>query len=505
MACAGDAPLVVGSKRFTESYILGEILVRTAGAGTVHRQGMGGTAILFEALRAGAIDVYPEYTGTIAAEILKGTAGTDLAALNTHLAPLGLAASVPLGFSNGYSLAMREADATRLSVRTIGDLARLPALRVGLSPEFLNRKDGWPAIRRSYGLPHAATGLDHGLAYEALASGTIDVIDLYTTDAKQVRYRLRVLEDEQAVFPPYAAVLLHRADTPARHPVAWLAIQRLAGTIPAERMLELNAQAELAGRSFVEVAASFEPAGGTGGAASAGRAPVVPTGVAAEPRGAWQVLFGPDLPRLTMQHAALVLVAVLVACAVGIPLGVLGSRGTPLGRLALLATGLVQVVPSLALLAILIPVTRSVGMVPAAIALFLYALLPIVRNTATGILSIPPGLRDAAIGMGLSGRDRLFRVELPLAAPAILAGVRTAAVVTVGTATIAAFVGAGGFGERIASGLALNDHALLIAGAVPAAAMALLLEWGLTRIERSVVSRGLRAAPGGSRGSDVGG
>jgi osmoprotectant transport system permease protein len=149
--------------------------------------------------------------------------------------------------------------------------------------------------------------------------------------------------------------------------------------------------------------------------------------------------------------------------------------------------GVLQTIPSLALLAMLIPLLGAIGTGPALVALFVYALLPIVRNTATGLTEVPPGLRDAAKALGMSGRDTLLHVELPLAAPVILAGVKTAAVMSVGTATIAAFIGAGGYGERIATGLALNDNDLLLAGAIPAALLAILTQWAFDAAERRLV------------------
>src|SRR6185503_3527544 len=202
-ASAGAQTLTVGSKRFTESYVLGEIVSQTA-KGT-HKPGLGNTAILLEALKAGAIDLYPEYTGTIAREILKSEDRLDLAALNAKLKPLGLAASVPLGFSNSYALGMRRKDAERLGIRKVSDLPKHPALKFGLSHEFLGRRDGWPGPQGAYGLPQKPRGLDHGIAYEALAAGEIDVMDLYTTDAKIERYAIVALDDDRKFFPPYDA------------------------------------------------------------------------------------------------------------------------------------------------------------------------------------------------------------------------------------------------------------------------------------------------------------
>lgn len=471
---ADAAVLRVGSKRFTESCILGEIVARTAaaaGARVEHRQAMGNTAILHAALLAGAIDLYPEYTGTIAREILKSGERLGLAQLNERLAASGLRASVPLGFSNTYALGLRRAEAERLGVRTLTDLARHPRLRAGFSHEFLGRADGWPGLRAAYGLvPGALKGLDHGLAYEALAAGEVDLIDVYTTDAKIARYGVAVLADDRGYFPAYDAVLLHRADLGTRFPAAMAALARLEGRIDTPTMIALNARAELDRAAFGVVADEFRRAG------AAGTAPA---------RRTWlQALFAEDLARLGAQHLWLVAVSTFGAVLLGVPLGVLASKRPRLAPAVLGAAGVVQTIPSLALLAFLIAATGAIGTLPALVALTLYALLPVVRGTHTGLEAVGPGLRQAALALGLSPRDRLRAVELPLALPAIVAGVKTSAVINVGTATVAAFVGAGGFGERIAQGLALNDSAMLLAGAMPAAALALALQLVLDRLER---------------------
>jgi osmoprotectant transport system permease protein len=465
--------VLVGSKRFTESYILGEILRETAtraGAKAEHRPGLGNTGIVFAALKSGAIDVYPEYTGTIAREILRLDGNLALAEIDRRLAPMGFGAGVPLGFNNTYALAMRDDQAAKLGIRTVADLARHPGLKLGLSQEFIGRGDGWPGLKRAYGLPHETpSGLDHGLAYEAIAAGRIDVMDIYSTDAKIERYGLRVLEDDRGFFPKYDAVLLYRRDLPQRAPQAWQALAALEGKIDARRMIRLNAAAELEGRTFQQAAASFFDAG---------------AGAAASKRGVIAAIAGPDLWQLTREHLVLVAVSLALAVVIGIPLGVLAFKVRGAGQPILAAVGVIQTVPSLALLAFLIAALDRIGTIPALAALFLYALLPIVRNTHAGLEGIRPGMRQAALALGLSARDRMLSIELPLAAPTILAGVKTSAVINVGTATIAAFIGAGGYGERIVQGLALNDNALLIAGAVPAAVLALLVQGAFELAER---------------------
>ena len=535
-APAGDT-LHVGSKRFTESYILGEVLTQTAAphAKVTHLQGLGNTAIVLAALQAGRIDVYPEYLGTIDLEILKHTKAAPLEQIERELAPMGLGVAVPLGFNNTYALAMRgDAD----GVKKLSDLAARDKLRFGLSHEFIGRADGWPGLAARYGLTQRPQGLDHGIAYEALMQRQVDVIDIYSTDAKIRQYGLRVLDDDRAYFPRYDAVLLYRLDAAQRFPAAWKAIGQLEGRIGAADMIAMNAAAEIDGKSFTHVArdwlaaqgdmanAKARPAApgteadpnandsadhganagakdsvGDGAQASARSAAASPPAVAqagpppAARDGLWSKIFDQNLWPLTRQHLTLVLFAVAMACVVGIPLGMLAAVFPRLRQLVLGLTGVLQTVPSLALLALLIPLLGRIGTVPALVALVVYALLPIVRNTCTGLLQVPAGLRMAAQALGLKPSQRMLLVELPLALPVILAGVKTAAVLSVGTATIAAFIGAGGYGERITIGLALNDNDMLLAGAIPAAVLALLTQAVFELLERLSV----RGQPGDIR------
>jgi osmoprotectant transport system permease protein len=483
-ACAGLAaaacgwavaaePLVVGSKRFTESYVLGEVVRQTLqaqGIAAEHKQGLGNTGVLEQALASGSVDLYPEYTGTIVRELLKREGNPTLDELNVWLAPRGLKAAVPLGFNNTYALAMLEASAERLGVRSISDLAQPAAssLRYGLSHEFLARADGWPALRSAYTLTAAPTALDHGLAYDAVKDGRVDVIDIYSTDAKVGRYALRVLIDDRQFFPKYDAVLLMRAA------VDVAPLRGLEGRISAATMVGLNAQAELDGRAFDAVARGFLQ--GTAAGADTPRPSF------------WQRLFAPDFGRLAIEHLGLVFGSLLAAVAVGVPLGIAAWRWPRLAGLVLGTVAVLQTVPSLALLAFLIALLGSIGTLPALIALFLYALLPIVRNTHTGLGEVSAGLSQAARALGMSAGQTLRLVQLPLAAPVLMAGIKTAAVINVGTATLAAFVGAGGFGERIVAGLAVNDTATMVAGALPAAVLALLVqqvfEWAERRLRR---------------------
>jgi osmoprotectant transport system permease protein len=476
--------LRIGSKRFTESYILGELLRQSAApfADTVHRQGLGNTAIVLAALRAGDIDVYPEYLGTIEREVLKRAQPATLEQMRRELAPLGLGVAVALGFNNSYALAMRSGPG---EVTTLSELAAHPALKFGLSHEFIGRADGWPGLAGRYGLTQRPRGLDHGIAYAALTERQVDVIDIYSTDAKIGQLGLKVLADDLGYFPRYDAMLLYRLDLAQRFPHAWRALQGLEGKISAQDMIAMNGAAEIDGKSFASIAAAWLARHQTDGAGA--------PAAKASGSGLMAKMFDENLWPLTLQHVSLVLFSMLLACAIGIPLGLLAAF-LPRWRQGVLAlVGVLQTVPSLALLAMLIPLMGRIGTWPALAALFVYALLPIVRNTCTGMLQVPHGLRQAALALGLARRDRLLYIDLPLALPVILAGVKTAAVMSVGTATIAAFIGAGGYGERITIGLALNDNDMLLAGAIPAAVLALLtqglFEWIERRATRGALSR----------------
>ena len=488
-AAADAAPLVVGSKRFTESYILGEIVAQSlvaSGRPAVHRSGLGNTGILEQALSSGSVDLYPEYTGTIVRELLKREGNPSLDELNRWLAPRGLKAAIPFGFNNTYALAMTAAKARELGIARISDLFRPEAkgLKLGLSHEFLERADGWPALVTAYGgTAGTPVGLDHGLAYDAVVAGRVDVIDVYSTDAKLGRLGLTVLADDRAFFPKYDAVVLMRAAVdPA--PLA-----RLAGSIDAATMIAMNAEVELDGKSFAETARKFLAGGFATGGASASSAASAARAAAPAP-GLVARIFAPDFGRLAAEHLLLVFGSLALAVIVGVPLGIAAwrwprSEGALLGAVAVL-----QTVPSLALLAFLIALVGSIGVVPAVIALFLYALLPIVRNTHAGLRAVSGGMAQAALSLGMTGRQALVHVQLPLAAPTLLAGVKTAAVINVGTATMAAFIGAGGFGERIVAGLAVNDSRVMLAGALPAAALALLVQAAFDLAERR--ARGAR-------------
>jgi osmoprotectant transport system permease protein len=386
--------------------------------------------------------------------------------------------SRPLGFNNGYALGMKESTAARLGIRTISDLRKHPDLAFGFTNEFIDRGDGWPRLRRAYGLPQKnVRGLEHSLAYAGLESGHIQVTDLYSTDANIRLLKLRVLEDDQHVFPDYHAVILYRADLAERDPDALRAMLALEGQISEAAMIDMNTQANPRSQPRIpeeKVANEF----------------LASKGLAVGGLGTEET-FGRVLVQHTLEHLWLVLVSLSTAIVVAVPLGIMAAHRRMLGHAVLGFIGIVQTVPSLALLVFLIP-WLGLGAVPAIVALFLYSLLPIVRNTYTGLHDLPPSLRESAAALGLPAFARLRLVELPLASRAILAGIKTAAVINIGTATLGGFIGAGGYGQLIAKGLRLNSQTIIMEGAIPAALMALAAQGLFELAERVIVPRGLR-------------
>src|SRR5436190_1472356 len=438
---------------------------------------MGGTIILWEALKNGQIDAYPEYTGTISTEILKSDSGVSLDQIRASLEKLGVGMTAPLGFNNTYALVMQRSEAQRLGIRTISDLQRYPELKFGVTHEFLERQDGWRPLRQRYGLPQQnIIGIDHAIGYSALVSGSIAVKDAYSTDAKIEQNDLAVLEDDLHFFPEYEAVFLFRTSTRTD---AIAALRRLEGTLDQTRMVRLNAEAERT-KNYARAADLYFNVGAPRWSGHSGTS-----------------YFGDSFPRKlarwTLRHLQLAGFSLLLSIIVGIPLGIVASRGGAIGHIILGFAGVVQTIPSLALLALLVPLPFfGISIRTAIAALFLYGLLPIVRNTATGLQDIPRALRESAVALGLSPIARLWKIYLPMASRSILSGIKTSAVINIGTATLAALIGAGGLGEPIISGLNLNDHVTILEGAIPAAVLALLVQWCFDLLDRVLIPKGLR-------------
>jgi osmoprotectant transport system permease protein len=487
----------IGSKPFTESVILGDMvqhLVERAGDTTEHRQPggtrivaehrrqLGGTRVVWEAMVGGKVDVYAEYTGTLAREIFGNPDLQDESKLRAALEKYGIRMTRPIGFNNSYVIGMRKDIARQRGITKISDLARQSNadLLFGFTNEFMNRTDGWPALREKYGLLQQARGLEHSLTYPALQKGSLHATDAYATDAEIAKYDLQLLDDDLHVFPPYDAVLLYRADLEQRAPEAVAALQKLGG-LSADEMRAMNARNLLEKVPESQIAAEFINR-------------KLGTQAVSHAQGPWQ-----ELLKNSLQHLVLVTASLLAAIVAAVPLGICAARGPTLGQAILGAAGIIQTIPSLALLVFMVVLLQGMlGAVPAIMALFLYSLLPIIRNTHTGLTDVPLPVRESAEALGLPPLARLWLIELPMASRTILAGIKTSAVINVGYATLGGLIGAGGYGQPILEGLRRYDpQTILLQGVLPAAAMALALQGLFELAERRLVPRGLRLRSGG--------
>ena len=470
----------VGSKKFTENVILGEVatlLATEAGYSVKHRKELGGTRILWNALVQDEIQVYPEYSGTILKEILYTHPAVQFSELNKILNRFGISMSAPLGFNNTYAIGMKRSLAKTLHITKISDLQKHPQLAFGFTNEFMDREDGWPGLKQKYRLRQQnVRGLDHDLAYRGLESGAVQVIDMYSTDAEIAYYHLLALEDDLGYFPEYQAVYLYRSKLKQSAPDFLKKLQQLSGTIAQSEMIQMNARAKLDKVSERAIAADFLKS----------KFDIQPTN---ETSSLWQ-----DLWRHTRDHLILVLISLLAAILTAIPLGIIAAKFPRWGKIILSFTGVIQTIPSLALLVFMIPFL-GIGGAPAIVALFLYSLLPIVRNTYSGIHDLASPLREAALALGLPAWTRLRWIEMPMASRTILAGIKTSAVINVGTATLGALIGAGGYGQPILTGIRLDDTGLILQGAIPAAVLALLVQWLFDLSEHFLVPKGLKFSP----------
>jgi osmoprotectant transport system permease protein len=535
---ASAATVVVGSKNFEESRLLGEMFAQLIEARTwlraERRLGLAGTQICFEALKSGAIDVYPEYTGTGLVSILGQPAGGGASeALGRvraeFLARWNLWWIAPLGFQNAYEIAVPSELAGRERLATLSDLTRIaPRLRAAFGHEFLQRDDGLPGLARAYGIHFGSVqSMQETLKYQATRAGGVDVLDVYTTDARLLLYHLTVLRDDRGFFPPYEAAPLVRGATLAAHPELGTVLGLLAGAFDESAMRRLNLRMQEGKESEVTVARDALAelglvAGGAGGPGGPARPGAQGKGQAGSLRngsqlgteagsqpagrrvaGFTEILWRDRaaLARRVWTHLELCGVALLLGALLAIPLGLLLERHRRGAEPVIGLLGLIQTVPSLALLAFMIPFL-GVGALPAVAALWLYSLFPMVRNTYTGVRDADPRAVEAATALGMTPGQVLREVRLPLAAPVLMAGVRTAAVITVGTATLAAFIGAGGLGEPIVTGLQLANTGMILSGAIPAAALALLVDIGLAALERAVRPAGL-SGPGAPGAEDA--
>lgn len=503
---AAKAPVIVASKPFGESYLLAEMfaqLLESRGIDVERKPGLGATEVAFGALRTNAIDVYPEYTGTGLLAILHDSLTVAMRAdprvtfahvARAFAARYGVRWLAPLGFQNGYAIAVRRETAERYQLRTLTDLARAGAeLTAGFTSDFIGRPDGLPGLSAEYGLKlKTVRPLAPAVKYTAIAEGAVDVIDGYSTDGLLARFGLVTLEDDRHFFPPYEAAAITSPRLAAERPDAIAALTLLGGRLDKASMRGYNKRVEVDREDIAAVAASALRELGLVNTVTANGERMVDDSPSGDGLLAFLWSRRAETGVLAVRHIQLVLAALIAAILVAVPLGVALERARRSAEWVVGTLGVIQTIPSIALLAFMIPLL-GIGVKPALVALWLYALYPIARNTYTGVRDADIDAVEACEAMGATPVQRLLWVRLPLAAPIILAGVRTAAVISIGAATLAAFIGAGGLGEPIVTGLALADSRLVLAGAIPAALLAIVVDGALALVERAVAPAHLRS------------
>lgn len=464
----------IGCKSFIESVIIAQLLhiqFLKNGVEVGSVKPLGGTSFVWQALKNDEIQIYPDYTGTLKKEIFSHLNINSNKELHSVLEDNKIFISSSLGFKNGYGIGMKREIANRLGIESISDLKKYPYLRVRVSHEFLVRKDGLKSLMEFYGLYFSdISAMDHTLAYDALNKQDADITEVYLTEGEIAKFDIKILKDDQHFFPNYEAVLVYNESLKNNCPQCIEAIEKMQGSISQKQMIGMNKKA-LAGMSEQQIAQQF-----------------------LHYSDADNNLSNKRIKRIInhgCEHLFLVLVSMLFASVVGVYLGILSYRIKKVSRFILVVVSILQTIPSLALLVFMIPFF-GIGTKPALVALFLYALLPIVRSTLTGFMSIDKAVIESAKVIGLSSLERLFKVEIPIASRHILSGIKTATVITIGTATLGALIGAGGYGNPILTGIRMYDMAQILEGAIPAALLAIVCQGLFVMLDILFIPKGLR-------------
>lgn len=468
-------------------------LLEADGQEVVRKMNLGGTKVAFDALNHGGIHVYSDYTGTGYVMILKMNGERNPQKVHDivsreFLSRFDIQWSESLGFNNTYALTIRKADSSFKNFKTISDVSgKVSSYKIAAPYEFMERKDGFKGLSNEYNLNFAKdklTSMNAGLMYAAIKDKQVDFIVSYSTDGRIKAFNLRILKDDKNYFPPYNAAYLAKKDSFKKFPLLQKNIEKLEGLINEEEMIEMNDQVDRLKQEPKDVAKNYLISKGLL------KGEVIHQEVETSFI-QFMISRRADLFKLIWEHLLLSFVAIFAALLISLPTGVLLTKKEKLAKVVFPIVNTIQTIPSLALLGFLIPI-MGIGFAPAVLALFLYSLLPLVRNTYEGIKGVDRNFVEASKGIGLTNTQILLKVEIPLALPIILAGLRTATVIVIGTATLAALIGAGGLGDPIFRGVSTVNSNLILLGAVPAALLAIIADKLIGWSETHLVSKGIR-------------
>lgn len=490
-------PIIIGSKEFTENYLLGEmaaILLKEKYDWPVEKKlGLGGTKVVFDALESDSIHLYPDYTGTGYIYFLKRNDNERdpekiyKIVKETFEKDFNIIWSKPFGFNNTYALAVRANDDNLNDINSVSELVGNENNFMFAAPhEFMERSDGMPNFQKAYGLKFSdenIVGMEAGLTYSALRDLKVDMIMSYSTDGRIAAFNFRLLEDDLNFFPPYYAAWLAKKSSLEKFPVLKNLYEDFDDLISEKDMMELNNQVDSKKMEPEVVARNFLI-----------KKKLIKGELQKNDKRKGLLNFfikkKKYLFKITKEHLILSFGSLLLALIISLPTGILLTRYPVISTPVFAIINTIQTIPSLALLGFLIPI-MGIGKIPGIVALFLYSLLPLIRNTYAGVQAVNNNFIEASRGIGLTNWQILWKVEIPLAMPVILAGVRTASVIVIGTATLAALVGAGGLGDPIFRGVSTVNNDLIFLGAIPAALLAIITDKLLGLCEKKLVSKGL--------------
>ena len=488
--------VIIGSKIFTENILLAEmlslLLEEKYNFKVIRKFNLGGTKLVFDSLINKEIDIYPEYTGTGYTMILKMSGETHpkktyKIVKREFLDQFSLVWSLPLGFENTYALAVRNSDSRFKKINNISQLKeKTNMLNIGMGHEFMERKDGYSNFIKKYQLnfqKDKTWTMNQGLMYSALKNKKMDIIMAYSTDGRIEAFNLKTLKDDKHFFPAYEVAYLTREEFLKYYPRIKKAFKELEGNITEKEMIFLNSQVDQLKYDLSQTARNFLI-----------EKNLLEDDIQNLKQQSWLDYYISKKEyffKIFYEHLKLIFVSLFFALLLAIPIGVWASYNIQVEKTVFLIVNTLQTVPSLALLAIFIPFL-GIGFWPAVVTLFIYSLLPIIRNTFEGIKNIDRVFVSAGAGIGLNSWQVLRYIQIPLALPMILAGVRTSAVIVVGTATLAAFIGAGGLGDPIFRGIATLNSKLIFLGAVPACLLAIFIDRFLALLEIAIIPKGLK-------------
>ncbi len=477
----------IGGKVFTEQNILVDLIkiyLEDKGYKTQTQKNLGGTFVAYEALKTGNLDLYVEYSGTSYHTIFKQekiiSENDTYLWLKERFKKENIYLFQDLGFSNSYALITVQ----NQNYQTMKDLVKdSPNLTIGFEHEFLSRPDGFSNMLKAYdyNFKNPKT-MNVGLMYEALKTKQLDVGIGYSTDGRNKAFNLKILEDNLDFFPKYKAAILAKTSVLQNHKNLESELMALSGLITATDMIQMNYEVDALKKSSNLVAKNFLISKGL---------------IAYSSLKLSHNFLGLSYPEIILiknkllEHIEICFIALCFSILIGFSLGVLAFEFKPLKPLVFSFVNLLQTLPSLALFGFLIPF-MGIGFWPAMIALILYSILPLVHNVYIGLSEIDLDIIESCQAIGMTKLQILLQVRIPIAMPTLGAGLRTCTAIIIGTATVAAFIGAGGLGELIFQGISSLNHRMILLGAVPAALLALLADTLVHFTMNSLTSKGLK-------------